>query len=192
LPEQPYTYAEWKKVRVHVDYHVEVEGHYYSVPYQLIREQLEARVSAGTIECFHKGQRIASHLRSFQRGRHTTLREHMPRSHQFYLDWTPERLVRWAQETGTSCEQAVETILTGRTHPQQGFRSCLGLLGLSKRYGRERLEAACRRVVALDICSYKSVKSILEKGLDKEPLPGQLFDPPEPVHPNIRGATYFH
>lgn len=193
LPERPYTYAEWKKVRVHIDYHVEVEGHYYSVPYQLIQEQLEARVTAGTIECFHKSQRVASHLRSHKSGQHTTLREHMPRGHQLYQDWTPERLVGWAAETGEGCRQAVETILTRKVHPQQGFRSCLGLLGLSKRFSSERLEAACKRAVALDICSYKSVKSILEKGLDKAPLPESHPEgAPEVMHQNVRGATYFH
>ena len=135
LPATPYTYAEWKPVRVHIDYHVEIEGHYYSVPCQLVKQQLEARISADTVECFHKGQRVASHLRSQQKGRHTTVREHMPESHRQYGDWSPQRLIRWAEQSGPATAQLITTILASRRHPQQGYRACLGILRLGKAYG---------------------------------------------------------
>jgi transposase len=132
LPPTPYEYAEWKKARVNIDYHVEVDGHYYSVPYQLVRQQVEVRLTAHCVECFYKGQRVSSHRRSSLKGRHTNLTDHMPKTHQRYLDWTPERLVRWAQTTGPATAQLVVTILASRPHPQQGFRSCLGIMRLAK------------------------------------------------------------
>jgi transposase len=194
LPELRYEFAEWKKVRVNIDYHVEVDGHYYSVPYQLVRHQLEARFTATTVECLHKGKRVASHPRSALRGRHTTVAEHMPKAHQAYLKWTPERLVRWAEQTGPGTAELVATILQSRAHPQQGFRSCLGILRLEKSFTGERLEAACRRALTLQSTSYKSVHSILKNGLDRAPLPGESEkDAPEPIaHGNIRGADYYN
>ena len=135
LPEQPYEFAEWKKVRVNIDYHVEVDGHYYSVPYQLVRKSLEARYSERTVECFHKGQRVASHVRSHLKGRHTTVAEHMPASHRSYAEWTPQRLIRWAEKTGPAAASVVQSILERRAHPQQGFRSALGIMRLGKSFG---------------------------------------------------------
>jgi transposase len=132
LPLGSYEYAEWKTARVNIDYHLEVEGHSYSVPYQLVKQQVEVRLTAHWVECFYKGQRVSSHRRSSQKGRHTTLPEPMPKAHQRYLDWTPERLVRWAQQTGPATAQVVATILASRPHPQQGFRSCLGIMRLGK------------------------------------------------------------
>ena len=192
LPATPYTYAEWKPVRVHIDYHVEIEGHYYSVPCQLVKQQLEARISADTVECFHKGQRVASHLRSQQKGRHTTVREHMPESHRQYGDWSPERLIRWAEQSGPATAQIITTILASRRHPQQGYRACLGILRLGKAYGDERLEAACQRALLLGTHRYKSIESILKHGLDKQPLHQQQeLNLPED-HDNIRGPDYYH
>jgi len=192
LPATPYTYAEWKPVRVHIDYHVEIEGHYYSVPCQLVKRQLDARLTADTVECFHKGQRVASHLRSQQKGRHTTVREHMPESHRQYGDWSPERLIRWAQKSGLSTAQIITTILSSRRHPQQGYRACLGILRLGKTYGDERLEAACQRALLLGTHRYKSIESILKNGLDKRPLAQQQeLNLPED-HDNIRGSDYYH
>ena len=154
LPAQPYEYAEWKLVRVNIDYHVDVEGHYYSVPYALVKQQLEVRLSAQVVEIFHKGKRVASHQRSPLKGRHSTVAVHMPKAHQHYAEWTPQRLILWAAKTGEATAQVVETILASRPHPQQGFRACLGIMRLGKRYGEGRLEAACRRAIRIGACSY--------------------------------------
>lgn len=192
LPQERFVYADWKKARVNVDYHVEIEWHYYSVPYQLVGQQLDVRLSAHTIECFHQGKRVASHVRSFRRGKHTTLTEHMPRPHRDYAEWTPERLVRWAREAGPAVGDLVAAILQKHVHPQQGFRSCLGILRLGKRYGVERLEAACRRALEARAYSYRSVDSILKKGLDRQ---GPADPEPTTVrateHENLRGASYY-
>ncbi len=192
LPAQAYEFAEWKKVRVNIDYHIEIEGHYYSVPYQLVRRQLDARYSARTVECFHKGQRVASHVRSPLKGHHTTVAEHMPKSHRQYAEWTPQRLVRWANKTGPATAGVVQTILQRRAHPQRGFRSCLGILRLGKSFGEERLEAACRRALKLGSCSYKSIDSILRQGLDRQALPEQQALDLSIEHDNIRGSDYYH
>ena len=192
LPAQPYEFAEWKKVLVNIDYHVEVDGHYYSVPYALVRKKLEARFSARTVECFHKGQRVASHPRSYLKGHHTTVAEHMPESHRQYAEWTPERLIGWAEKRGPATASVVRTIMQRRTHPQQGFRACLGILRLGKGFGDERLEAACRRALKLNACSYKSIDSILRQGLDRQALPEQQELELSLEHGNIRGSDYYH
>ncbi len=192
LPEQPYHYAEWKKVRVHIDYHVEIDGHYYSVPYALVKLQLDARYTQHTVECFHKGRRVASHHRSCRRGSHTTVREHMPESHRQYGDWSPQRLVNWASQTGSGTAEVITRILSSRKHPQQGFRSCLGILRLEKSYSKERLEAACQRALTLGSCRYKSIESILRHGLDQQaPNTQHELDLPQD-HDNVRGPSYYH
>jgi transposase len=191
LPATPWVYAEWQKAKVGPDYHVEVRGHYYSVPYQLVREKLDVRVADLTVECFLRGRRVASHVRSFRLGGYTTIPEHMPRAHREYLEWTPERLVSWAKKTGPETARLVEEIMASRPHPQQGFRSCLGLLSLGKTYGPERLEAACRRALFIRGLSYKSVKSILASGLDDKPLPSPKPTQLVLAHENIRGADYY-
>jgi transposase len=147
LPAQPYEYAEWKKARVNIDYHVAVERNFYSVPYQLVNESVDVRITSTAVECFHKNKRVASHLRLQRQGQYSTVTAHMPKSHQDYAEWTPERLVRWAEKTGPKTAGVVETILRARPHPQQGFRACLGLMRLGKEYGPERLEAACNRAL---------------------------------------------
>lgn len=192
LPHTPYEYAEWKLVRVNIDYHVEIGGHYYSVPYTLVKAQLEARIGTQTVEVFHKGKRVASHRRSPQKGRHTTLKEHMPKAHRSYAEWTPQRLIRWASKTGGATAQVVESILTSRAYPQQGFRSCLGIMRLGGRYGDDRLEAACRRAMAIGACSYKSIESILKHDLDRQPLPETPRFASAIDHVNIRGPKYYH
>lgn len=193
LPGQRYTYAEWKKARVHIDYHVEVLGHYYSVPYQLVKQELEVRITANTVEILQGNKRITSHPRSALKGRHTTQIEHMPKAHQQYANWTPERLVRWAEKSGPGTAELIATILASRAHPQQGFRSCLGIMRLGKSYGDDRLEAACQRALKLGACSFKSLQSILKNGLDYQPLPEAEEPDNEPIaHPNIRGAGYYH
>ena len=192
LPTTPYEFAGWKKVRVSIDYHVEVEGHYYSVPYQLQGKQLDARITAGCIELCHKNKRVASHARSPHKGRHTTIAEHMPKAHKSYVDWTPKRLIDWAAQTGPQTAAMVDAILASRCHPQQGFRSAMGLIRLSKVYGVERLEAACALALAGQATSYKSVKSILETGLDKQPQQAELIQTEPIKHNNIRGGNYYH
>jgi transposase len=194
LPAARYTFAEWKKARVHIDYHVEVLGHYYSVPYQLVKLELDVRISANTVEFLHAGKRVASHCRSALKGRHTTLTAHMPRAHQHYAEWTPQRLVGWAARSGPATAAVVETILGSRAHPQQGFRSCLGIMRLGKTYGDARLESACHRALRLNAISYKSLQSILKNGLDRQAVITVSDEPAaEPIaHGNIRGADYYH
>ena len=192
LPARPYTFATWKKARVNIDYHIELDRHYYSVPYQLVKTEVEARLTAQTVEVFHRGKRVASHRRSRERGRHTTVAAHMPRPHREYAEWTPRRLVAWAGKTGPATAELIEHILGQRPHPQQGFRSCLGILRLGKRHGEARLEAACRRALHIGSARYKSIESILRHGLDREPLPepGPKARPID--HGNVRGPKYYH
>lgn len=192
LPAEPYVYAEWKKVRVHIDYHVEIDGHYYSVPHALIKKQLDARITQNTIECFHRGNRVASHKRAFLKGRHTTVPAHMPKSHRQAGQWSPQRLAQWATKTGPATERLITTVLASRKHPQQAYRSCLGILRLGKAYGNERLEAACRRALTIGSHSYRSVESILRLKLDKKPLTEQTEIPLPDDHDNIRGPSYYH
>ncbi|HTW28416.1 MAG TPA: IS21 family transposase [Acetobacteraceae bacterium] len=192
LPAEPYEYAEWRLRRVGLDYHVDIDGHYYSVPHRLIREQLDARITAHTVELFRKGERVAVHLRSAGRGRHTTLAEHMPSSHRRYAEWTIERIGREAAAIGPSTAKLAELILESRPHPEQGYRACLGILRLVRQYGADRLEAACDRGLDIGARSYGSIQSILKHGLDKRPAQtarqGELL----PSHPNIRGSRYYH
>ncbi len=192
LPPHPYEYAEWKRARVNIDYHVEVEGHYYSVPYTLVKQQLDVRLTPHVVELLHKGKRVASHQRSPLKGRHTTVTTHMPKAHRQYAEWTPQRLITWAASSGVATSRVVETILESRPHPQQGFRSCLGIMRLGKRYGAERLEAACRRALKIGACSYKSIESILKQGLDNIPLPSKAKAQTALDHDNIRGPEYYH
>ena len=192
LPAEPYVYAEWKKARVHIDYHVAIEGHYYSVPYALIKKEVDVRITRNTIECFHRGNRVASHQRSHYKGRHTTVTAHMPESHRQAGEWSPERLMRWASKTGPATEKLIQNVLGSRKHPQQAYRSCLGILRLSKPYGDERLEAACRRALTLGSCRYKSIESILKHRLDEQPLETQQELALPDTHDNIRGPAYYH
>ncbi len=192
LPADAYTFSQWQKVRAGIDYHVTVDGHYYSVPYQLRGQQLEARITATSIECFVQRKRVASHVRSFQKGRHTTTSSHMPKGQQEYADWTPQRLIRWAAKTGPRTAAMTEAILASRQHAQQAFRSAMGLIRLAKVYTPERLEAACDLALEGGATGYKSVKSILKTKLDEQPRQ-QLLPTPAPItHDNIRGGHYYH
>ena len=167
LPPTPYEYADWKRCRVSLDYHVEIDKHFYSVPFRLLREEVEARITAKTVEIFHRGKLVATHLRSSLRPhRPTTVAEHMPSSHRRYRDWTHERILREAAAIGDDTAALVEIILRSRPHPEQGFRSCIGILGLAKRYDAERLDAACARALALGTRSYASVATILKNRQD--------------------------
>jgi transposase len=191
LPQQAYEFAEWKKVRVNIDYHVDVEGVYYSVPYQLVNQTLDVRHTVSTIECFHKNKRVSSHLRLNRRGQYSTITEHMPKRHQDYAKWTPERLVQWAQKTGPETMLVVERILKSRPHPQQGFRACLGLMRLGKEYGPERLEAACKRALEIGGVGFKHIDSILKHNLDQQSAPEKILERQPLDHDNIRGPEYY-
>jgi len=191
LPAIPYELAYWKKATVHLDYHVEVEGHYYSVPYTLVKKKLDIRYTKSTVECFYRHQRISSHLRDNRRGRHSTVKEHMPMNHQKYLEWTPERFKRWAAQIGPNTFSVTATLLATRLHPQQAYRSLLGILRLSKSYGDQRLDAACDRALYIGALSYRSIESILKNGLDQKPLPETASNHQPVDHVNIRGASYY-
>jgi transposase len=192
LPPTPYEFAEWRKARVNIDYHIQVDHHLYSVPHPLVRQEVEVRLTATTVEVLHRGKRVAAHRRSHARGRFTTDRGHRPKAHQRHLEWTPSRLIRWATSVGPHAGQAVQQILERLPHPEQGYRSCLGLLRLARRYGPARLDAACQRALRSDTVRYRSVKSILEHGLDRgdaAAAPTPLVLPP--AHAHLRGATYY-
>ena len=191
LPSVPYEFAVWKTATVNIDYHVEVDRHWYSVPYQLVGEGCDIRVTAAIVEVLHKGRRVASHRRSSEQRRFTTDAAHMPEAHRRHAEWTPGRIVAWASGTGPATAALVSAIMASRPHPEQGFRSCLGIMRLGRRYGDERTEAAAARALAIRALSYRSVESILRNGLDGLPLPGS-----EPVttigdHANVRGAGYY-
>jgi transposase len=192
LPAEPFLYGAWQVARVNIDYHVEVHRHYYSVPYTLLHEGVDVRVSAATIEIFHRGQRIAAHRREDTPGRHTTLPAHMPKAHQHHLEWTPSRLTQWAATIGPQTAALVTAILTERPHPEQGYRSCLGLLRLGRRHGEARLEAACTRALTAGARSYRHVDSILKHGLDRL-APAEAAPPCRrlPVHEHVRGGAYY-
>ncbi len=180
------------KQRVNIDYHVEVAGHYYSVPHAVAKKTLEARLTEHTLECFHKGQRVASHLRLRLKGRHATLAAHMPEAHRQYARWTPERIIARAEKTGPATAGLIQTIIERRAHPQQGFRAALGIPRLGKGFEEERLEAACRRALTLGSYSYKSIESILRQGLDRQALSEQTELDLSIAHENIRGSRYYH
>jgi len=192
LPATPYEFAEWKRARVGIDYHIEVDRHFYSVPHPLARREVEARLTATTIEVFHAGQRVASHVRSPKQGRHTTEAAHMPKSHRAHMEWTPGRFLNWSLEIGPHTRDLVRLLLTNRPHPEMGYRSCLGLLSLAKSYGHARLEAACERALLLGAPSRTSVLSILKRGLDHLPPSGDQESDAPLAHENVRGATYYH
>jgi transposase len=194
LPVEPFVYAEWRIRRVGLDYHVDVDGHYYSAPHQLLRQQVEARVTARTVELFHKGERVAVHVRGGLRGRHTTLAEHMPQAHRRHAEWTIERISRDAAAIGPATAALTAIILESRPHPEQGFRACLGILRLLRTYGRDRLEAACTRGLEIGARSYGSIQSILQHGLDRQPAPRRPREGDDLplLHPNIRGSGYYH
>jgi len=192
LPEHPYEYAEWVKARVNIDYHIEVDHHYYSVPFRLLRERLHVRLTATTVEAFHKGERVATHPRSHLRGEHTTLKEHMPPQHRRYAEWSPSRFLQWAARTGAATAQVVEKIMAARTYPEQGYRACLGIVRLGQHYEPERVEAAAKRALKFNACSYKSMRAILAAGLDRQPDSGGTpHQATLPMHGNIRGREYY-
>jgi transposase len=192
LPLKAYEYAEWRKATVNIDYHIEADHHYYSVPFRLLREKLDVRLTAATVEALHKGERVAAHVRSSVQGAHTTLREHMPPEHQRYAEWSPSRFIQWAGNTGAATAQLVEKIMASRTYPEQGYRTCLGIIHLGQHYEPERVEAAAKRALKYNTCSFRSVNAILAAGLDRQTDTGEA--PRQltlPEHGNIRGKEYY-
>jgi transposase len=191
LPAHRYEYAQWKKATVHIDYHIEIDGHFYSTPYQLIKKQVEVRLTSKTVEVIYKGRRIATHRRSYEKGKFTTIAAHRPKAHQKYLQWTPTRLIQWAESIGPDTGKLAEYILSSRPHPEQGYRSCLGIFNLGKKYTPQRLEAASGRALSIRGYTYKSVKSILESGMDRIPLIQEKEVIRDIDHENIRGQRYY-
>jgi transposase len=194
LPATPYVYAEWRKARPGIDYHIDVEKRLYSVPHALVGLVLDVRVTHNAVEVMHKGQRVALHPRH-GKDRFVTLTEHMPKSHQAHKNWSPGRFLNWGKDIGPSTQAVVQMQLRDRPHPEHGYRACLGLLNLSRRYSRDRLEQACARALAINSTSYQSITSILKQGLDQLPLP-LSEDETEmtelPSHTNVRGSHYYH
>lgn len=193
LPAERYQYGEWKTARVNIDYHVEFGNHFYSVPYALTQHEVEVRATASTVEIFHRGLRVASHLRSAIHYSSTTSHEHRPKSHRKHLEWTPSRLLEWAATIGPATMEVFDRIMAGKRHPEQGYRSCLGILRLGSQYSKERMEAAARRAVTLNACTYQSMKSMLKLNLDTVvPMAHQVNTGTPPLnHPNVRGPEYF-
>lgn len=194
LPSYVFELAEFKQAKVNINYHITLDDHSYSVPFQLVQKEVMIRHTNSIVEILFGGTRVASHPRKYKKYEYTTLQEHMPPKHAEHIKWTPERMANWAGEAGASTKQVAEKLMHGRQHPQQGFNAVLGLIRLGDQYGRERLENACLRALKIGSPSHGSVKSILKTGLDKSPLPGQ----PEPKsekaieHENIRGPDYFN
>jgi transposase len=192
LPQHRFVRTDWKiNATVNIDYHVEYDGHYYSAPYQLARKKVDIRATWSTVELLFKNKRIASHQRSYRRGRHSTDQAHRPKSHQ-RLTWSPSRIIGWAESVGPQTGRLCETILERQRHPEQGYRSCLGIIRLGKRYDESRLEKACHRALQVNACSYRSVASILKANLDQQPLPRSKVTTLAIVHQNIRGAGYYN
>ncbi len=191
LPERRFEYAEWKKARVNIDYHLEIDGHYYSVPYQLVGQEVDVRISENTVEIFHKNRRQASHARSGDRYRHSTLAAHMPESHRKHREWTPSKILSWAGQTGPCTKQLAQEIIKNRRHPEQAYRSCLGIFRLNKQYPAQRIENASRRALKFRTCSYQSLKAILAAGLDGQADQAQPAPAVSPDHENIRGRDYY-
>jgi transposase len=187
----PYEYAEWSKARVNIDYHIQVAGHFYSVPHQLARHEVEVRCTATTVEIFHKARRVAVHRRGKRKGAFTTDPAHMPAAHRAHLEWSPSRLIRWAGTVGPQAKAFTQRLLESRPHPEQGYRSCLGLMRLARAYPAERVEAACRRALAIGALSYSSVNSILKTGLDSEHVEGELQLRLPGTHEHVRGPDYY-
>jgi transposase len=193
LPPTRYEFAEWKRATAGIDYHVEVDRHYYSVPYRYARQPVDVRSTAATVEIFHRGERLASHPRSRGPGGHTTVAAHLAPAHQMVAGWNAQRFLDWAAQIGPQTQTVIERVLQARPHPQQGYRTALGILRLAKAYGNDRLEAACQRAARLQTLTYRSIASILKHGLDRQtptPTPAQAHLPLH--HANVRGPDYFH
>lgn len=193
LPLYPYEYANFKKARVHIDYHVELEHHYYSVPYGFIGKEINIRFTASRMECWYQGKQIAIHVRSYKKGTHTTLPEHMPKSHRKHMEWTPGRFLNWAAQIGLATTDLVKHLLENKPHPEQGYRSCLGLLNLAKRFGEHRLEKACNYALKIGAKTRRSVESILVRNMENTAIASSQVYTDLPIdHENLRGKNYYN
>lgn len=192
LPATRMAIARFKRARVNIDYHVELEGHYYSVPHRLVRAEVELRVTGSTVEIMAGNQRVAVHAYSTRRGTHTTVAEHMPASHRAHREWTPQRLIAWGERIGAATAAVVRWQMEHRPHPEQGYRACLGLQRLARQFGEARLEAACARAMSIRSPTYRSVNSILAAGLDRQQVPATPAQTALPLHENVRGPDYYH
>lgn len=191
LPRGRYELAEWKPCRVNIDYHVEVDHNFYSVPHQLVHARVEARVTQTTVEVLFNGRRVTSHARLSGRGKFITQVEHMPRAHRAHAEWTPSRLIAWAAQSGPATGRLVAGLLAERPHPEQGYRACLGLMRLGRLHGADRLEAACHRAERLRSYRYRTVEQILINQQDRLPLDEAAPARPALTHENLRGAIYY-
>lgn len=192
LPQEPFEIYIWKKAKVNIDYHVEFERHYYSVPYSFIHKEVEIRVTKDMVEIYNSNKKIITHKRSYLLGKHTTITEHMPSQHQKHAEWTPQRMLGWAESVGPCVKECFDIIINKSAHPEQGFRACLGILRLGKVYNNKRLEDACLRSITYGHVSYKTVKNILANNLDKIKIQKREEEPTDLQHENIRGASYYH
>lgn len=192
LPATRMPIARFKRARVNIDYHIELDGHYYSVPHRLVRAVVELRVTATTVEILSGNQRVAVHPYSARRGAHTTTAEHMPASHRAHREWTPARLIAWGERIGAATAGVVRWQMEHRPHPEQGYRACLGLQRLARQFGDARLEAACARALSIRSPTYRSVNSILAAGLDHQQVPAEPTQASLPLHDNVRGPDYYH
>ena len=193
LPITRFIMAEWKRAGVNIDYHIEFEGHYYSVPHALVRQEVELRITRSTIEILARGRRMTIHPRSYRKGCYSTIADHMPASHRAHAEWSPGKLMNWAASVGPATGELVKRLLQEKQHPEQGYRSCLGLMRLTRNFGRERMEAACIRALTIGTYRYRSVASILDKGLDRQPVtPPAQAELALPGHANVRGPHYYH
>jgi transposase len=190
LPVEPFDLSEWSRARVNIDYHVSFDANLYSVPYNLVHELVEIRSTPTTVEILHKGTRVSSHLRSRGRGQNITIEEHRPKSHRAHLEWTPSRMVHWAETIGPNTARLFERIMNDWPHPEMGYRGCLGIIRLAGKYSAQRVEAASERALLTNACRYKSIESILKNSLDQVP-PSSPPPTSTPSHDNIRGAEYF-
>lgn len=184
--------ARFKRARVNIDYHVELDGHYYSMPHRLVLAEVELRVTGTTVEILAGNQRVAVHAYSSRRGAHTTAAEHMPASHRAHREWTPQRLIKWGERIGAATATVIRWQMEHRPHPEQGYRACLGLQRLARQFGDARLEAACARAMSIRSPTYRNVHSILATGLDRQQAPAAPAQTTLPLHENLRGPDYYH
>ena len=194
LPSRPFEHEEWKKATVNIDYHVAFDEHYYSVPYRLVRETVFVRATDTVVEVYHRSMRVATHIRSYLKYRHTTIAEHMPDAHRWQAEWTPVRLVEWGRQSGAHVAELFEAIMSTKVHPEQGYRACLGIMRLGNKVGSVRLNAACRRAMAIGGVSYSCVRTILEHGQEHAPLPSDITSDDIGLsigHENVRGSAYY-
>ena len=150
------------------------------------------RVSSTTVEAFHGQQRVAVHAYSALKGHFSTIPDQMPASHRAHREWTPAKLVAWGERVGVACAAVVRWQMEHRPHPEQGYRACLGLQSLARRFSPQRLEAACTRAMAIRSPTYQSIKSILKNGMDRQPMPSKPAQASLPLHENVRGPDYYH